>query len=325
MVVTRKEIAAKRALIDAIEIGDTRAVCKHLDNGGDVNATDKDDADGSQHSLLILAICQHQFEVAKQLIERGADVSTVYMNYDAMHACIYRISAHKAATIIYDKSLDSTVGEILKLIEDELIKTKGKEKRIMPANLPAANLLPAQVLIDAVSEGDAECINLLLNYGMDINIVYKDNTNKQQSVLIFAIFVNQLETARMLIEKGAELDTIFQNCDSNNQIYEITALQTARECMAREQTQTIEQLVELISNELMKRMGKQPRIVEPSSRATFRPDSRMSGNTIKVNDSPIEDVSMEDMGSRQSLQRKASRPTVDGEEGVTKSAACICL
>ncbi|XP_033124216.1 uncharacterized protein LOC117122646 isoform X2 [Anneissia japonica] len=324
MVVTRKEVAARRALRDAIEIGDVRSVRKCLDNGGDVNATEKDDVDGSQHSFLILAICQHQFGVAKELVERGADVGTVYLNYDAKHACIYSISAHKAAQMIYDESSNNIVSEILTFIEEYLKKCETKEiRRVKPTNLPPVHELPSQVLIDAVSEGDVECINLLLDYGMDINIVHRNSTsNMQQSVLIFAIYVNQIDTARNLIEKGADVDTIFQNYDSDEQMYETTALQTARDRLAKSPNPDIEKLVELLSNQLMKRMGKQPRIIAPFEKTEILTDTSMTGNNNDIKDDYIEQVPLDDLGKREPLKKMTSGKYGDD---TTTSTACILL
>lgn len=54
----------------------------------------------------------------------------------------------------------------------------------------------------AISKGDIDTVKQIIAYGIDVN----DTTNRGMTPLMYAAIYNQTEIAKLLIEKGADLD-----------------------------------------------------------------------------------------------------------------------
>lgn len=54
----------------------------------------------------------------------------------------------------------------------------------------------------AISKGDIDTVKQIIAYGIDVN----DTTNRGMTPLMYAAVYNQAEIAKLLIEKGADLD-----------------------------------------------------------------------------------------------------------------------
>ncbi|XP_072020223.1 uncharacterized protein [Amphiura filiformis] len=226
-----------KAMKVAIERGDIKTVNTLIANGDNVDMVDVNEETESQHSILIHAISKNQFSIAKLLLEKGARVDTLFLNYDKQNQCIYEITAETTARMLYEVSLDNNLGEVLCSIEKVLKTCQGREpKCVPPRNLP--NDIPSQVImfirmylffiIDAIEEGDLFSVELLINHGVDVNTIQQDDVGNQASILIAAIAQWHKHIAKFLINRGAKVGTVFQNFnEENNKIFEVSALSIA--------------------------------------------------------------------------------------------------
>ncbi|XP_070536429.1 uncharacterized protein [Ptychodera flava] len=320
----------------AIETGNHALAKKLLENGADPNAVDLEPRQKSQHSLLILAISLKELEIARYLIEHGADVDTIYMNYDEDNLCVYAMTAWTTAKLIYDAEPIPSVGEIMYLIEERIKKYKGREaKRIPPENLP--DEIPPQAIIDAVREGDKDSVSLLLEKNADVNTIERDSEGRSQhSVLVTAITLEKIEIAKLLIEKDAHVDTIFQNYDEDEKaVYEVSALQAAQSMENAFPKIGMGEIVDMIEKKIKSQKKRPPTVVVAHNVPIAL--RRRGPNVIQSSERPVPTITfehVEDVDDIEELDQKGRNSTKtavqsqsgpESENGAKSSKTCTIL
>ncbi|XP_006819423.1 uncharacterized protein LOC102808875 [Saccoglossus kowalevskii] len=277
----------------AIENGDTDLARKLLTKGADPNVIEMETKKNSQHSILILSISLKETNIARLLVENGAEVDTIYMNYDDDNLCIYEMTAWTTAKLMYDEEPTPSMGELLYVIEERLKSYKGRTpKKIPPKNLPLD--VPSQVLLDAIRESDEESVRLLISHGVDVNTVERDSkSGRQHSVLITAITLEQTQIAKLLIENGAEVDTVFQNYDpTENVSYDVTALEAAQTMHQAFPDIGMEKIIEIIKGHIKGKKGKPKIIIAYNTPLTLR---HRGSNVIQPIELPIPTIRFENV------------------------------
>ncbi|XP_077993223.1 uncharacterized protein LOC144447193 [Glandiceps talaboti] len=321
----------------AIETSNVDLAKKLLKDGADPNMVDQEPSNKSHHSILILAISLKETDIARSLIEHGADVDTIYMNYDDDNLCIYALTAMNTARLIYEAEPKPSIGEVMHLIEQKLKTYNGRQpKRIPPGNLP--DELPPQVLIDAVREGDLNSVELLLQNGGDVNTIVRDSEGlSQHSILVTAITLEHTDIAKLLIKHGAEVDTIFQNFDDEEKaVYEVTALHAAQSMHDAFPKLGMGAVIEQIETKL-NRKKKQPTVVVAHNVPIIL--RRRGPNVIQSSDRPvptitfdhvedIEDIDELNDNTKQSTAKTENSQNHDGkgsDNTVKSSKMCTIL
>lgn len=155
-----------------------------VEAGADPN-TPYVDEDGETHNLLFDAIMVENEEFALLLIEKGAD--------------IYHVDEKKVTTLL--QACHRGLTAVAKALID---KNAGKAGFI-----DAASEDGITALIAASSEGQTECIKLLLGAGADVNAKDKDGTNS----IMAAAARGHVEGVTALLDAGANVNE--QNADGH--------------------------------------------------------------------------------------------------------------
>jgi len=152
--------------------------------GSDPNTPYVDD-DGETHNLLFDSIMVENEEFALLLIEKGAD--------------IYHVDEKKVTTL-----LQASHRGLTSIVKALIEKNAGKADFINAASEDGIT-----ALIAAASEGQADCVKLLIEAKADVNAKDKDGTN----ALMAASARGQLDVATSLLEAGALVNE--QNTDGH--------------------------------------------------------------------------------------------------------------
>ncbi|MHC4643268.1 MAG: ankyrin repeat domain-containing protein, partial [Planctomycetota bacterium] len=221
---------AKEQTVDiwtAAATGNIEAIKQHVAAGTDLNA--KEPSGGS--TPLMIAALVGQTEAAKLLIEEGANINARSNDGGtALHAAaffchteIVKLLLGKGAdvnakNIRGETPLDSVAGEWSKELEDiykwiaELLRLQLDLERIKADRPKIAALLrkhsekvasaPSIDIWAAAKDGNIEAVRKHISTGKDINIRSKSGA----TLLIAASVGGQTEIARLLIEKGADVN-----------------------------------------------------------------------------------------------------------------------
>ena len=179
--------AQAETVIEAVKAGKVEPITHHLEQGGDVNASE---ADGT--TLLMWAIEARNSAVAEMLIDAGADVSRVNR---------YGITALYLAARQGDAAAT---------------------RALLDHGADANSALPEgeTVLMTASKNGNPEVLSLLLRGGADVDgtmpagespFLYGADPNAreswhQQTALMWASATGNVDAMRVLIESGASVD-----------------------------------------------------------------------------------------------------------------------
>ncbi|XP_071826594.1 uncharacterized protein [Apostichopus japonicus] len=207
----------------AINNGDGSTVELLLTKGANPGMVEKDIETGYQQSLLIKSITYRHHKIAKMLLRYGAKSNISFMNYDNDSLSIQEMTAKKMAQLVYTDTKDLEIKEII----ERLNKDKDQFLRVPPDNFPEK--LPPQLLIEAVRQGDIFLTRLLLNKGMDVNLLDKcRDSGYQVSILVSSISRCHENISKLLVEKGAQTDVVFLNYEEKEDcLSKVTALSAA--------------------------------------------------------------------------------------------------
>lgn len=218
------------ALMAAARAGNTNAVRLLIERGADVNAVDKEDNTALKHAARI-----GHTDVARVLLEKGADVNAV--TQDSLTVRI--LAARK------DKELAGIVRLLMEHGAQLDIASPGgvpaqdsaaghhNEIAASPCDTRTSEASFPTPLLYSTRNGNIKNLRCLLEHGADVNAM--DNKTGY-SALMVAGLADQAEAARLLIEKGANINAISTNEEG------VTALMLAmmRGRLMRSATQEID-------------------------------------------------------------------------------------
>jgi ankyrin repeat protein len=142
------------------------------------NINYKNPNDGKTH--LINSIIKNKFDVAKQLLENGADPNIID---DTKGTALYYALLH------YDKLLSSDIIQLL-IKKGANIDYEDSEQKKIP------------LFIAIIAKTDNSIVKMLLESGAKVNINYNDGNTP----LIVAIENENIEVVKMLLDKGANVN-----------------------------------------------------------------------------------------------------------------------
>jgi len=125
-----------QVLIDAVREGDKDSVELLLQSGADPNTIVRDSEGLSQHSILVTAITLEHIEIARLLIRHGAEVDTVFQNFDDDEKAVYEVTALNAAESIHETFPKIGMDDVKELIEKKLKKKKKLPTVVVAHNVP---------------------------------------------------------------------------------------------------------------------------------------------------------------------------------------------
>lgn len=217
------------ALLDAIQVGNTTAAKESLKHGANANAKSSDG-----RTALLIAIDKGQNEIAKALIESGANLDTalnrsvaagnvelanlllekgVSPNSPIKNPNTYSplmTAAEKAnlrlMQILIDKGADVNQKNTEGVTSLEMAAASGNAeavKLLIDKGANAKQEAGGKALLSAVSDNDSpDIIKLLLDAGAGINTADKDGV----TALVLAAQNSHTLSAKVLIERGADIE-----------------------------------------------------------------------------------------------------------------------
>ncbi len=172
-----KDINVRTALSIAALSGNLDVVKELLDRGADKEAKDK-----YGRTALIYAALSGNLDVVKELLARGADINSKDgQKFTALHCAASK--GHSELSM-------------------HLLTIEGQENLVKSVD----NDFGYQLLGFAARGGAIGLMNHLLDNFKDIDINYRSEKNFQQTALQTAIGCNQFEAARLLIDRGADIN-----------------------------------------------------------------------------------------------------------------------
>ena len=237
------------ALMVAARAGNTNAVRLLIERGADVNAVDKEGNTALKNAVRI-----GYANVVRVLLEKGADTNAVAQDSLTMtilaahkeHADIVRLLMEHGAQLDVARRGDTpAMGIARKSIANVLHAdaVRSASAPPAPAGDSAASASPCDTRISEASfptpllystrNGDIKNLRCLLDNGADVNAIDKKTG---YSALMVAGLADQAEAARLLIEKGANINAVSTNEEG------VTALMLAmmRGRLMRSATQEID-------------------------------------------------------------------------------------
>lgn len=176
--------AGRTALVMAIS-GNHEEVAKALINTGSDPNTPYVDDEGVSHNLLFDSLLVENEDFALLLIEKGAEM---YHRDEQKVTCLHQAS-HRGMVPIVKALLEKNAGK--------------------PGFIDAPSEEGVTPLVAAASEGQLECVQLLIDAKADVNGKDKDKT----SALMAASARGHLEVVKALLAAGAEINA--QNNDGH--------------------------------------------------------------------------------------------------------------
>ena len=183
---TSKGANTSDALIDAITIGQEDIAKSMIENGADVNAKNK-----YGFSALTLAASKGLIDTVNLLVVKGADTAEALLNAIVS-------GQETTAGILIEKGADVNANQRVVISALMLAASKGM---INTVNLLVAKGADtAEALLNAISRGQEKTAGILIERGADVNAKNKYGV----SALMLAASLRLTNTVNLLIAKGAD-------------------------------------------------------------------------------------------------------------------------
>jgi ankyrin repeat protein len=185
-------IAAKLGLNEVIE---------HLiRNGADPNLCSR-----YGHISLHLAASHDHTDTVDLLLKSGADLLVDYPEYDEQGSIVSHRMKCVAILSVARKGSSPTI---------ELLESYG-------ASIQELDLNGESLIFKSAEGGNTDLLKYLITRGLDVNLVKsKTPTFKGETALHYAVRANKLESVKVLIESGADINSISYNLHENNPWFE---------------------------------------------------------------------------------------------------------
>lgn len=220
------------AMFNAASSGDFRTIKEYIDEGGNVNVTNKQGT-----TLLHCAASKAHNDIVQLLIENGANVNAKNIQevtpllYAAQHSTVSKNQSTAALLIVHGAIVDIQSAALLKNVDavrsyleqggNPNAKIKGRttllQMAVMSGELEMVQLLldkgvkiiprkSFNLLVTALQRGHIEIFQLLVKHGANVNSGFFVSKIVGFSLLNIAIASGKIELVRLLIDNGAKIN-----------------------------------------------------------------------------------------------------------------------
>lgn len=158
---------------------------------------------------LFKAVVDDKIKNVKFLLRLGANIHSID---DEEYEPIMYVKSKEMLEVLLANGADvnfcSPLGDnLLMMVVDEQNLELVREILKNDVNLKVKNFLGDDVLYKAVMWGNNEILKLLIEKGADVNTVYRDKQTKREgdSILTVAVMRKNLEAVKLLVENGADV------------------------------------------------------------------------------------------------------------------------
>jgi ankyrin repeat protein len=191
----------------AADQGDIERVKSLLESGADVNSWSN--LGSHSNTPLMYAVYMGHYEVAKILIEAGADVNAAHSTDHTVlyHALESPELQAEVIQLLVDAGVNIDYTPLFWVIQYQCDNIEAPE--IMTILIDAGADVNEQdqngvtVLIAAACRGSNQLVDILLRLGAEVNATMEASG---RTALACAVMNEQIETVRLLIEAGADLE-----------------------------------------------------------------------------------------------------------------------
>lgn len=237
---TAEELAKRTTLVELIASDFDLNIVKYKVEVLHTDVNEIDDDDPQKTSPLLIACSRERFDIAKYLIEKGADVN--YRNkygYIPLSILINKIGADlNLIKLIIDSGANlNTYSGIsvgynnympLLTLAIEKTNTNSNALKIVSYMLDhGANpnfYYKAEYrnapLIKACLIENTDVIELLIKHNVDINKVYTTQRGERISALSYSSLLSSIEIVNILLRNGADYNFILDNEEIKNSMFE---------------------------------------------------------------------------------------------------------
>jgi ankyrin repeat protein len=196
----------KREFGDAAQNGDVEKLNELIASGVDVDSLFYPD-----HTPLMFAVYYGHYEVAKLLIDEGANVNAAHSNdHTVLYHALEASQLHaELIQLLVDAGVNMDYTPLKWAIQYQYSNSEVQEIMAIlieaGADVNERDQTGLTALIDAACRGSNQLVDILLRSGADINATVESSGH---TALACAVAEEHSETVRLLIEAGTDLETI---------------------------------------------------------------------------------------------------------------------
>ncbi len=196
-----KSIGTSRALLLAVDRGDTALVDALLQGGANPNSRVTALGEANQHSVLRIAALSGQVAIVKQLVQAGADPNLVDPD---IHPILLSALIGSAVSAIRPGEIAPGQAEVAKVLVAHGANPNGRSSHN-----------GTSVLTAAVAKGPIDLVQLLIRKGASVNTPGAYG----QTALMFAAERGSLAIAKLLLDNQANVNAVQRDVEGRTVLY----------------------------------------------------------------------------------------------------------